>query len=73
MEIGSMPKTNLQWVFLIAVAGLVIGGSAIILGYEVQNVVAQHEYILRDLPNDVHKIDKNVIRLCSALDVACTP
>ncbi len=66
-----MPTTNLKWMFLLCIAALMLGGSALILINEIQQVLATHEYILADVPMEVHKNGENILRLCIYFDVDC--
>lgn len=74
----SMPKDNLSWVFLVAVAGLAIGGSSLVFANEINAVLIKHDLVLEDIPNEIHqldedvkKINKNIVRICTSLDINC--
>ena len=66
-----MPVTNQQWLYLLVIGALLIGGSALGLINEIQQVLATHEHILEDLPAQVTQTNHNVIRICTYLEIHC--
>ena len=70
---GKMPKTNIEWIFFFTILIGIVSVSALSLVYQMAPVLAQHEYILTDLPREVHEINSNVIRICQHLELNCNP
>ena len=68
---GRLPTTTIEWIFIVAIAGIMLGGSALILINEIQQVLATHEYILADVPMKVDQIDKNIVKICTLLNADC--
>lgn len=68
-----MPHNSLEWIFLL----MLIIGAVVVMDWfvihDVEQVVAQHETILENLPDKIDKMDDNIIRLCTELKVDCVP